>query len=144
MDRSFSPTEWKPQEPSGTSWPVSVPTTSVDPHVEHLADDVYMPQQTFSGALNRAAIHSGLEHYEIADRIHISHGYMCKFMHNVGAQWAKRLVAFMRVTKSLVPLQWIAAQMGCELVVRSVVSAELAAARAVIAEHERNTGRRLA
>lgn len=39
---------------------------------------------------------------------------------------AKRLVAFMRVTNSLAPLQWMALQMGCELVVRDAQAARIA------------------
>jgi len=100
-------------------------------------------QATFSGVLNHSAKHSGMEDQEIADKIHISHGYMSRFMRGVGQQWAKRLIAFMRVTGSLAPLQWLADQMGCDITVRNVISAELAAARARVAELERN-GRLLA
>lgn len=94
-------------------------------------------QATFSGCLVSAAQSSGKEDQEIADLIHISHGYMSRFMRGVAQQWAKRLVAFMRVTQSLAPLQWIADQMGCDITQRSTVSAELAAARARVAELER-------
>ncbi len=48
--------------------------------------------------------------------IHISHGYMSRFMRGVAQQWAKRLVAFMRETRSIAPLQWLADQMGCDVV----------------------------
>ncbi|WP_422096869.1 hypothetical protein [Variovorax sp.] len=97
----------------------------------------------FSRALKDAASDADLDHYQIADRIHISHGYMAKFMRGVGEQWAKRLIAFMRVTNSIAPLVWLADQMGCDLVVRHKVSAELAAAYAVIEQHERRHGRLL-
>lgn len=40
---------------------------------------------------------------------------------------AKRLVAFMRVTHSLAPLQWMAEQMGCDVVMRDTRAAEVAA-----------------
>lgn len=79
-----------------------------------------------------------MEDQEIADQIYICHGYMSRFMRGVAQQWAKRMVAFMRVTNSLAPLQWLAHEMGCDLTVRSVISAELAAARARVAELERS------
>lgn len=43
----------------------------------------------------------------------------------------------MRDTRSLAPLQWIAHQMGCDLTPRSLQAAELAAAKARVAELER-------
>ncbi|QRF55329.1 hypothetical protein [Variovorax paradoxus] len=98
----------------------------------------------FSRTLSEAAMHADLDHYQIADRIHISHGYMAKFMRGVGEQWAKRLIAFMRVTNSIAPLVWLADQMGCDVTVRHKISAELAAARAKVAELEQRHGRLLA
>lgn len=140
MDRSFSPTEWKPQESTGKRWQAGLPLIGEVPQLDQLEPSV-VRRATFSGALSDAAQHSGMEDYQIADRIHISHGYMCKFMRNVGEQWARRLVAFMRTTGSLAPLQWLADQMGCDITVRSAMSAELAAAHALIAAHERRHGR---
>jgi hypothetical protein len=103
----------------------------------HTLDACVISQASFSGYLTAAAHHSGKEDQEIADEIHICHGYMSRFMRGVAQQWAKRLIAFMRVTQSLAPLQWMAEQMGCDLVVRARLSAELAAARARVAELER-------
>lgn len=102
----------------------------------HQLPQALIHKATFSGCLGKAALHSGLEDHEIADAIPISHGYMSKFMRNVGQQWAKRLVKFMHITQSVAPLQWIADQMGCDVVVRSSrearirqLEAELHAAR---------------
>jgi hypothetical protein len=92
---------------------------------------------SFSGCLVEAARFCGLEDHQIAQAIHISPGYMSRFMRGVAQQWARRLVAFMRHTQSVAPLQWIADQMGCDITVRSMVHAELAAARARLAELER-------
>lgn len=92
---------------------------------------------SFNDLLAHAALHAELDHEEIARRIHISKGYMSRFLNGVAYQWAKRLVNFMNVTGSLAPLQWIADQMGCDITVRSALSAELAAARARVAELER-------
>ena len=140
MDRSLHPTEWKPQETTGKNWQASLPLIGEVPKPRPMEQTV-VHRLTFSQALLDAAKHSGMEDWDIADRIHISHGYMSKFMRSVGQQWAKRLVAFMQVSGSLAPLQWIADQMGCDISVRHVLSAELAAARALIAEHERRSGR---
>ncbi|SDX14226.1 hypothetical protein SAMN05518669_103388 [Variovorax sp. YR634] len=137
MDRIFEPTEWKPKASAGKRTQVEMPLLA---EVQHPAvlEMFVVKQATFSGALNHACKHSGMEDQEIADAIHISHGYMSRFMRGVGQQWAKRLLAFMRVTGSLAPLQWLADQMGCDITIRSALSAELAAAKALIAEHERN------
>ncbi len=141
MDRIFHPPEWKPEASAGNHSQVSLALIGEVPR-KHLLDEAIIQRATFSGALNEACKNSGMEDQEIADQIHISHGYMSRFVRGVGQQWAKRLIAFMRVTNSLAPLQWMAEQMGCDITVRSAVSAELAAARARVAELER--GRRAA
>lgn len=105
----------------------------------HLLDACVIAQASFNGCLVSAAQHSGKEDQEIADEIHICHGYMSRFMRGVGQQWAKRLIAFMRTTQSLAPLQWMAEQMGCDLVVRHRVAAEAAQLRARLAELERGS-----
>jgi len=137
MDRSFHPTEWKPEASAGNHSQSSLALVGEVPR-QQLLEAAVVQRATFNGVLNEACKNSGMEDQEIADAIHISHGYMSRFMRGVGQQWAKRLVAFMRVTNSLAPLQWMADQMGCEITVRSAVSAELAAARARVAELERN------
>jgi len=136
MDCTFDPTEWKPQASAGNRSQAGLALIGEVPR-EQLLDQRVVSRSTFNGCLNEAVRHSGLEDQQIADRIYISHGYMSRFMRGVGQQWAKRLVAFMRETRSLAPLQWIADQMGCDITVRSALSAELAAAKALIAEHER-------
>jgi len=103
----------------------------------HTLDACVIAQASFNGCLVASAHHSGKEDQEIADEIHICHGYMSRFMRGVAQQWAKRLIAFMHSTQSLAPLQWMAEQMGCDLVVRARISVELAAARARVAELER-------
>jgi len=50
---------------------------------------------------------------------------------------ALRVVRFMRITGSLAPLQWIADQMGCDVVVRDVSTARI---RALEAELNRLKG----
>lgn len=82
-------------------------------------DEFVVSRATFNGVLSEAARYSGLEDQQIADELHICAGYMSRFMRGVAQQWAKRLVAFMRCTNSLAPLQWMASQMGCDVVIRS-------------------------
>lgn len=143
MDRSFFPTEWKPQATTGKHWQAEPSVSGQIPRPEPVELEL-IERSGFNKALSDAAERSGLDNYQIADRIHISHGYMCKFMRGVGEQWAKRLLAFMRVTSSIAPLVWLADQMGCDVVVRHKMSAELRAAYTKIQEYEREHGRLLA
>lgn len=140
MSASVRATEWKPQDSGGKRSQAEMPFLAEVAEL-HTLPQAIVSRASFSGCLGKAALHSGKEDHEIADEIHISHGYMSKFMRNVGQQWAKRLVAFMRATQSLAPLQWIADQMGCDVVQRGSVAAELAAAKARLLELERMYGR---
>lgn len=135
MPISVRATEWKPQDSTGKCSQGEMPFLGEVGEMQELAP-TYVAQASFTGCLISACHYSGMNDHEIADAIPISHGYMSKFMRNVGQQWAKRLVKFMRVTRSLAPLQWIAHQMGCDLVPRSSrevrireLEAELAAMR---------------
>lgn len=141
MDRSLKPTEWKPQTSAGKHTQVPLALIGEVPIAQELSITV-IERASFNGCLNEAVRHSGLEDQEIADQIHISHGYMSRFMRGVAQQWARRLVAFMRTTSSLAPLQWIAHQVGCEVVVRDAVMRERDILKARLAEldrHERMT-----
>lgn len=138
MGCSVRPVEWNTEASAGirSQVPLAGMLAPVpEPHV--LASSV-VAGASFSGCLVAAAQHSGKEDQELAEEIHISQGYMSRFMRGVAQQWAKRLVAFMRATNSLAPLQWIANQMGCDVVVRASLAAELAEARARVAELERS------
>ena len=135
MSASVRATEWKPQDSAGKHSQGEMPFMGQVGEFHQLPQTL-IHKATFSGCLGKAALHSGMEDHEIADAIPISHGYMSKFMRNVGQQWAKRLVKFMHITQSLAPLQWIADQMGCDVVMRSSrearirqLEAELHAAR---------------
>lgn len=91
-----------------------------------MLDRQVVVRATFNGTLSEAARHSGLDDQDIADSMNICAGYMSRFMRGVAQQWAKRLVVFMRVTGSLAPLQWLADQVGCEVVMRDSRAAEIA------------------
>lgn len=89
------------------------------------------------GALRMAVHESGHDDYEIADLIGISHGYMSKVLKGTAGLYGKRLVKFMRATGSLAPLQWLAEQMGCDVVPRDSRAAEVAALKSRLLELEK-------
>lgn len=135
VDRSFERVDRQLKATAGKGSQSAMPFLSAVGEVQRLPADV-LATVTFNGCLIEAARHCGKEDQEIADEIHICHGYMSRFMRGVAQQWAKRLVAFMRATQSLAPLQWIAREMGCEVVVRDSRAAEVAALRARLTELE--------
>ena len=118
MDRSFERTEWKPLATAGNHSQVSLPLIGEVPR-PHQLDGFVLRQASFSGVLISSINNCGEDQQEIAARIHISDGYMSRFVKGVGQNWAKRLVAFMRATNSLAPLQWLAEQMGCDIAPRA-------------------------
>lgn len=130
-------TEWKPEASAGKRTQAEMPFIA-KVAMPHLLEPDVLARTSFSGALVAAVNHCGKDDFEIADEIPVSHGYMSKFIRGIGQTWAKRIVKFMRVTQSLAPLQWIAHEMGCDLVVRHKVSAEVAALRSRLAEIERH------
>jgi hypothetical protein len=133
MDRTFEPGDRQPQATTGNASQGVMPFMALVQQQQMLPGRV-LDLATFNGCLTEAARHSGMEDQEIADQIHICHGYMSRFMRGVAQQWAKRLVAFMRTTRSLAPLQWLAHQMGCELVVRDSQAERIAALQAQLRE----------
>lgn len=116
----------QPQATIGNHWQGQgdLPLVGIVPALQMLPLDI-VRRATFSGTLAEAARHSGLDDHEIADAIHVCHGYMSRLMRTVGQQWAKRIVAFMRHTGSLAPLQWLADQMGCDVAPRAQASARI-------------------
>lgn len=133
MDLSFDAVEWKVKASAGKHSQVEALGPESPPT---LLDDFVLVRATFNGSLNESVRRSGKEDQAIADEIHISPGYMSRFMRGVGQQWAKRLVAFMHATNSRAPLQWIAHQVGCEVVLKDSRAVEVAALRAKLRELE--------
>ena len=91
---------------------------------------------SFQGCLIEAARHDGRDDCDIAADVHVSAPYFSRLMRGTWEAWAKRLVRFCRATKSLAPLQWLADQLGCDVVPRAgntarirELEAELAALR---------------
>ena len=85
---------------------------------------------TFTNVLEHMALHSGMDRYLLATEVHISKGYLTKVLGGIGEAWARLMVRLMRKCCCLGPLQWIADQVGCEVVHRDSRAAELAALRA--------------
>lgn len=115
---------------------VGMPFLAVVKPPHRVPDDV-LPRITDTGAMRYAAQLTGQDDYEIADKIGVSHGYMSKILKGTASLSGKRLVKFMRETNSIAPLQWLAHQMGCELVVMDKRAAEVAALKARLEELER-------
>lgn len=140
MGQSFQHSEWKDRERSGKDWQGQgdlaligeVPSAS-----PVLADSTFIAVSTNVGAMRYAAQRSGDDDFEIADAVGISHSYMCKVLKGTAGLHGTRLVKFMRVTKSLAPLQWLAEQMGCDVVQRDSRAAEVAQLRARLNELQR-------
>lgn len=134
---TFRGADRQPQATAGKDSQASLPLLGIVPRPQLLAPEV-IGRATFNGVLSEAARHSGLDDQDIADALNICHGYMSRFMRGVAQQWAKRLVLFMRVTGSLAPLQWMAEQLGCDVVQRDSRAAEVAALQARLLELQRN------
>lgn len=74
---------------------------------------------TFSVALETAMSVRRVTQEQYAEAMNISPGYFGKFLRAVGEEWARRLVAYMRETRSLAPLQWLADRVDCDVVPRN-------------------------
>lgn len=133
---SFRGIDRQPQATTGKHSQVWLPLLGLVSSPQLLAQDV-VGRATFNGVLAEAARHSGMDDQDIAEALNICHGYMSRFMRGVAQQWAKRMVMFMRVTGSLAPLQWLADQLGCDVVQRDARAAEVAALKARLHAIER-------
>lgn len=91
-------------------------------------------RQADTGAVRYAIQSSGHDDYEVAEVLGISPGYMSKVVHGTAGLYGNRLVRFMQITGSLAPLQWLAEQMGCDVVQRSSQAARIAALEQELAE----------
>lgn len=102
----------------------------------HFAQPEFINAATWAGTCRYAVQRSGMDDYEAADAIHISHSYMSKVLKGSAGLFGQRLVAFMRRTGSLAPLQWLANQMGCDVVLREPAKARIAELLAEVARLE--------
>ncbi len=102
-----------------------------------LADVDFVRQVSFAASMRYAVQRSGRDDFEIAEQIAVSQGYMSKVLKGTGGLYGQRLVAFMRATGSVAPLQQMAEQLGCEVVQRDSRAAEVAALRQRLQDLER-------
>lgn len=91
----------------------------------HIAPQEFISRSTWEGSIRYSTQRSGMDDYEIADELHISHGYMSKVLRGTAGLYGSRLVRFMKLTGSLAPLQWLADQMGCDIVQRDPAKARI-------------------
>lgn len=136
MGQSIDGFDRQPQASTGQRSQREMPFLAVVP-VARLMDVAVMSRCTFNGAMADAARGSGMDDCHLADAIHVCPGYMSRLMRSVGQQWARRIVEFCRVTGSLGPVQWMADQLGCDLVQRDSRAAEVAALRQRLQDLER-------
>jgi hypothetical protein len=125
MNSTVHPIEWKGEESTGNDW-----NQRGFPFVAAVRSAVLAPldfiaRSTEVGALRFAAQQAGKDDFEVADEIAISHGYMSKVLKGTAGLHGQRLVAFMRATGSLAPLQWLADQMGCDITQRDPAKARI-------------------
>lgn len=139
MHTNFAGTDRQVQASTGKHWQREMPLLAEAAKSKpfEMLDQLLLAQSSFSHTLNLSVLACGKEQAAIAAKIHISDGYMSRFLSGIAQRWAKRLIAFMRETETLYPLQWMAEQVGCEVVHRDSRAAELAAAKARVAELER-------
>lgn len=136
MDRSVFPTNRKPEETAGNRSQLEMSLIGEVPRPQFL-DMSVVRAASFNGCLQSARLHCGLDDQQLAKKMHISKGYMSKFLNGVADCWVRRFIGFMRITGSLAPLQWIANQMGCDLVNRSELTRERDELLARMADLER-------
>ena len=98
------------------------------------ADPEVVAYMEFAAVMRWAIQQSGYDDFEVAEKLGITAGYMSKVLHGTAGLYGKRLVRFMQITGSLAPLQWLAEQMGCDVVQRSSQAARIAALEQELAE----------
>lgn len=85
----------------------------------------FVQRASWEGSIRYSTQRSGMDDYEVADKLHISAGYMSNVLKGTAGLYGLRLVKFMKLTGSLAPLQWLADQMGCDLVQRDPAKARI-------------------
>jgi len=137
MQSTLPRVEWKGEESTGKHTQGAFPFLA-KVRAPALAEIEFIRAAKAPAALRYAVQRSGKDDFEIADEIAISHGYMSKVLKGTAGLHNARLVAFMRSTGSLAPLQWLAEQVGCDVVQRDNRAAEVAELQARLRELERS------
>jgi hypothetical protein len=137
MQSTLPRVEWKGEESTGKHPQGAFPFLA-KVRAPALAEIEFIRVAPAPAALRYAVQRSGKDDHEVADEIAISHGYMSKVLKGTAGLHNARLVAFMRSTGSLAPLQWLAEQVGCDVVQRDNRAAEVAELQARLRELERS------
>jgi hypothetical protein len=146
MGASIGASQWKDRDSLGKDWQEqrNLPLPPAQVPALNQADGEFIARSSWEGSCRYAVQRCRKDDYEVADDIGISHSYMCKVLKGTAGLWGRRLVKFMQHTQSLAPLQWLADQMGCDVVPRSSQAAEIARLRAMLHAAERSQGTRAA
>lgn len=136
MGQSLAGFDRQPQATTGQHSQREMPFLAAMP-LPRLLDPMILARSSFCGVMADAARTSGMDDCHLAEAIHVCPGYMSRLMRGVGQQWARRTVEFCRVTNSLGPVQWMADQLGCDLVQRDSRAAEVAQLRQRLQDLER-------
>lgn len=92
----------------------------------HQAEGDFVGRATWVGVLRYAVQRSGMDDYEVADALHISHGYMAKVLKGTANLAGERLIKFMQITQCIAPAQWLAHHIGADLTQRDPAAARIA------------------
>lgn len=136
-ERSVEAPQWKPADTGGNrvvsqrdfGGVAVVELRLIEPHI--------VSRGTFTGMLNECLRLDGRDDQEIARAVSISKGYLSKLLRSVWWAQVRRFIRFMRETRCVAPLQWIADDLGFELrAKKSALEMERDAALARAAELE--------
>lgn len=101
------------------------------------ADADFIARAAWDAVLRGCVQACGKDDYEVADEIHVSHGTMSKILKGTAGLSGARLIEFMRSTDTIAPLQWLADQMGCDVVRRAPLETEVERLKRENAEKDR-------
>jgi hypothetical protein len=122
---SLHATQWKPEETSGNAVVTQRDFGGVAQVKEYRRLPAELVAHTpLAGAFNHCLLHAGMTDEEVAKKIHISKGYMSKLLRSIWVAQLKRLIRFMRETRCIAPLQVMAHEVGCDVVMRSPIETE--------------------
>jgi hypothetical protein len=138
MSTSFAAAQWKPERISGDDVGAqrSMPFLAQVPE-PHRLPAALVASTPLSGSFTHCLLICGKTDEDIAKAIHVSKGYMSKLLRSLWVSQLKRFLRFMRETHCISPLQVLAYEMGCELIVKASQSAEIAALKARLQDLER-------
>ncbi len=97
MDRSIRRGESKPQATAGNHTQLGLPMLC-EVSKPRAMEESAVRAAGFSGVLTFALMQTGMDDSYFAEKLHISKGYMSRFIREAGEAWAKRLIRFMRET----------------------------------------------